>query len=63
MKAFVRSSVTRAKMEVEVEGNTEEIAAIFDGVLASVARHFPALEVEIAGQTVAQDEAEIKVKK
>jgi hypothetical protein len=47
VKASVSTFVTKARLMVEVEGTAAEISDVFDGVLASVAKHFPNADIEV----------------
>ncbi len=47
VKARIMGNVTRAAVIVEAEGETQEVAALFDSVIASMARHYPGVGVEL----------------
>jgi hypothetical protein len=50
-------------MEVEVTGTVEEISAVFDGVLSSVARHFPGLDAGFTAPTEGEQESSKKAQR
>jgi len=55
VKAKIMSNVTRAALLVEAEGKPGDVAAFFDEVLASIARHFPGALVQV-GEVPAEGE-------
>ena len=59
VKASVRSRVTRAQLEVEVEGEPHQIGEVFDSILASVAKHFPGASIDVNTATVEDEDAPV----
>jgi hypothetical protein len=47
LKASFRTHVVRARIEVEVEGDAEDIGRVFREVLAAVKENFPDADIEV----------------